>query len=329
MILNRFIVSILSTLSLSVVSQTGLAQEAAPPKLPSPVIDETAPTDYKFVSVKNSKIAYIDRGEGDVVVFLHGNPTSSYLWRNILPYLEDSHRVIALDLIGMGQSGKPDIDYSFSDHNAYLTAFIEKLGLEDITFVGHDWGATLAWYYAANNPDRVKQVAFMEGVLPPLFPIETYDVLGEVGTPLKSFRETQAGANQVLDNNVFVEGMLPNLILRPLGETAMSVYREPFPNRKTRKPTLAWPRELPVDGKPAHTVKAMEEIAAFMGETEIPTLMIYVDPGVATPATAIDWYVDTITNIETRYVGQGLHFFQEDHPVAIGTALEDWLRRMR
>ena len=296
-------------------------------KLPQPVVSEELTIERKMVEVLDSEMSYLEQGNGSAVLYIHGNPTSAYLWRNIMPYTSDTHRSIAVDLIGMGQSGKPKIGYSYQDHYAYLAAFIDALDLQRVTLVAHDWGAALAWDYARQNPKRVKRIAFMEGVLPPSFPINDISVMGETGQALSALRDEKQGRELVIEGNMFVEQMLPGFVNRPLGETAMGHYRAPYLVKQDRLPTLQWPRELPIEGHPETTTKVMAEIEAFMSKTKMPTLFLYGAPGVVGPPAVADWYTENIKDVETAYVGQGLHFIQEDQPDAIGRAISDWLRR--
>lgn len=300
---------------------------AQEPTLPAAVVPEDLTIDRKSVSVLGSAMSYLEQGDGKPVLYIHGNPTSAYLWRNVLPYTSDTHRSIAVDLIGMGHSGKPEIEYSYADHYRYLSAFIEKLDLRDVTLIAHDWGAALAWDYARQNPERVKRIAFMEGVLPPSFPVADIAAMGETGQVLMALRSPEQGRELVIEGNMFVEQMLPGFVNRPLGEMAMTEYRAPYIEKEDRLPTLQWPRELPIEGQPASTTAIMEDILDFMRTTEMPTLFLYADPGVVGPAEVSDWYAANLKQVETAYVGPGLHFIQEDQPDAIGRAVSDWLRR--
>ncbi len=297
-------------------------------KLPRPAIAETLSVPRKSVDVKGSRMTYLEMGTGDPVLFVHGNPTSSYLWRNILPYAAKGHRAIAVDLIGMGRSSKPDIDYSFLSQYDYFSAFIHALGLKNLTLVGHDWGAALAWEYARRHPGRVQRIAFMEGVLPPGFPVPSLEAMGpEMGDMFRAFRDPVEGSKIVMDENIFVEKVLPDFVNRALGEEAMAAYRAPFLLRGDRRPVLAWPREVPIGGEPAFTAAVLGKVSDFMAETRMPVLLLYADPGVLVPPAAVDWYVGRIVNLETNFIGQGLHFIQEDQPDAIGRAIADWMRR--
>ncbi|MFN7925256.1 MAG: haloalkane dehalogenase [Bryobacteraceae bacterium] len=299
---------------------------AAGTKLPPPVINEEFVLPRKRVEVLGSGMSYVESGAGEPVVFVHGNPTSAYLWRNIIPHVFTRHRAIALDLIGMGESGKPDIGYRFEDHYRYLEAFVAALGLDSITFVLHDWGGALGWAYAMRNPARVKRIAFMEAVLPPRLPMQ-YSDFGPAEAIFRGFRTPGQGEQMVLEENLFVERVLPGSVNRTLGETARAAYRAPYCDKAHRLPTLVWPRELPVEGAPGANVALMREIGQFMKSTAMPVLAIYAEPGVLMPRASVDWYVANMHNVETAFVGQGLHYIQEDQPQAIGRALADWMRR--
>ncbi len=313
--------------TLTVGAHPALA-DAGKHKLPDPVISEELTIPQKAVDVLGSRMTYLELGEGDAVVFVHGNPTSSYLWRNVMPYVAEGHRAIAIDLIGMGGSAKPNIAYSFEDHYRYFAAFIDALGIEKVTLVGHDWGAALVWEYARRNPARVKRLAYMEGVLPPAFPAPSFEAMGpEMEKMFRAFKDPVEGPRVVMDENLFVEQVLPGFVNRTLGEGAMRAYRAPFLARGDRRPVLAWPRQVPIAGEPASTTEALNAISDFMAKTEMPVLLLYAEPGAVVPPSAVDWYIERIANLETSFVGQGFHFIQEDHPDAIGREIADWMRR--
>ena len=301
-----------------------LAQETAP----TSAISEDLIVPRYDVAVLGSNMSYLEQGTGDAVVFLHGNPTAAYLWRNVIPYVSETHRAIAPDLIGMGHSDKPEIDYTFADHAAYLDAFIAELGLTEITLVAHDWGAALAWDFAQRHPDMVVKLAFMEGVLPPAFPQASYEAMGpEMGGMFMALQDEEQGYQMVMEGNMFVEGILPQMILRPLGDAAKAEYGAPYETVESRLPTWMWPREVPIGGQPEASVTLMEDILEFMGETDMPVLLAYAEPGVLVPPQAVPFYTGLIGDLETAFVGEGLHFIQEDQPDAIGRAVADWLRR--
>jgi haloalkane dehalogenase len=292
------------------------------------VISEALTIAQKTVDVLGSRMTYLELGEGEPVLFVHGNPTSSYLWRNVMPHAGEGHRAIAIDLIGMGGSGKPDIAYSFDDHYRYFAAFIDALRLDTVTLVGHDWGAALAWEYARRNPTRVRRLAFMEGVLPPAFPAPSFEAMGpDMEKMFRAFKDPVLGPRVVIDEHMFVEQILPGFVNRTLGDEAMRAYRAPFLAREERRPVLAWPRQVPIAGEPASTTTTLNGISAFMATTKMPVLLVYAEPGAVVPPSAVAWYVKRIANLETSFVGQGFHFIQEDQPDAVGRAIADWIRR--
>lgn len=313
--------------AIAIPSGTVTAQETSP-KLPVPTVAEELSISRSEIAVLGSTMSYLEEGSGDTVLFIHGNPSAAYLWRNIMPHVSDTHRAIAVDLIGMGHSGKPEIDYTYADHARYLEAFIDEMQLENLTLVVHDWGAALGWDYARRHPEQVSKVAFMEGVLPPAFPQASYEAMGEeMGGMFQAMRDPTQGHQMIMEGNMFVEGILPMMINRPLGEIAQAEYGAPFETVESRLPTWMWPREVPIGGEPASNVQLMEDISSFMGATEMPVLLAYAEPGVLVPPQAVPFYAGLISNLETAFIGQGLHFIQEDQPVAIGRAISDWLRR--
>lgn len=317
-----------AALVLAALGNIAHAQTPAAPRLPPTTIDERPMEGYRTLQVEGARIAYIERGEGRPILLIHGNPSSSYLWRNVIPELEGSGRVIAIDLAGMGNSAPAHNGYRFADHARRLDAFVRQLGLRDIILVGHDWGAALAFDYAERHRDNVHAIAFMEGVLPPAFPQPSFEAMGpEMGGMFRAFKDPAEGRELIIRQNLFVEGILPQFVNRPLGEAAMAEYRRPYRDEARREPLLAWPREIPIAGEPADVVEVMGRIETFMSQTETPTLLLYAEPGVLVPPQAIGWYISRMRNLETVYVGQGLHFIQEDEPQSIGRAISDWLRR--
>jgi len=328
--INLFTSVLLGFFTFASLSYTSIAmaQKASTHKLPRLEVSEKHNIEQKFINVHGSKITYLEIGKGKTVIYIHGNPTSSYLWRNVMPHVAQTHRNIAIDLIGMGNSDKPDINYTFADHYRYVSGFIDALGVNSVILVGHDWGAALAWEYARRNPERVSALAFMEGVLPPAFPVPSFEAMGkDMGGMFRAFKDPVQGTQMVIEDNMFVEQLLPNMINRKLGEVAMNSYRAPFISKESRKPILVWPREVPIAGEPKSTVNALGMIGDFMSKTKMPTLLLYADPGVIISREAVSWYIDKISNLETAFIGQGLHFIQEDQPDAIGLAIADWLRR--
>lgn len=282
----------------------------------------------EFVAVDGSKMHYLTAGSGDPIVFLHGQPTSSYLWRNVMPFLEDHGQVIAPDLIGFGQSDKPDLNYTFQDHYAYVDGFMNALDLSDVTLVVHDWGSALGLTWARENPDRVKAVIFMEALVAPVFPMENINAFGPFADTFRALRDPETGPDLLVEQNVFIEETLPSSVLRPLRTEEMDTYRAPFIDETKRTPLLMWPNELPIAGEPARNVAVFEANNAWLTTSETPKLLIYFDPGVLIPPHVAHWIEANFSNTDIRYGGVGLHFVQEDQPVAIGRISADWLNAL-
>ena len=282
----------------------------------------------RFREVLGSRMHYIDEGKGSPILMLHGNPTSSYLWRNIVPFLTPKHRVIAVDLIGMGLSDRPNIDYSFAENQRYLEAFIESLGLEDITLVIHDWGSALGLDYARRHPKNIRGIVMMEAILPPTFPA-SFDALNPfLFDFFQNARDPVLGPQLILEQNIFIEETLPGNILRSLTEKELDIYRAPYPTPESRIPLLAWPNEVPIDGIPPNVVAAVENYSEWLMESDTPKLHLYVEPGVLNPQDVIEYLSERVPQYEPKLVGAGLHFIQEDLPEAIGLAIADWLARV-
>jgi haloalkane dehalogenase len=280
----------------------------------------------RFVDIGDKKMAYVEMGEGDPVVFQHGNPTSSYLWRNIMPHLADQARCIAVDLIGMGDSDKldnpgPD-SYRFVDHREYLFAAWEALGISDrVTLVIHDWGSALGFHWAQQNPEAMLGICYMEAIVRPVNWDEWPDAARAV---FQGFR-SDAGESMVLDKNIFVEKVLPGSILRDLTDEEMNVYRRPFVKPgEDRRPTLTWPRQLPIDGGPEDVHEIVTSYSNWLMETEIPKLFINADPGAILTGAQREFCRTFPTQQEVTVKGN--HFLQEDSPDEIGEAIADWRR---
>lgn len=309
------------------------AEETANPyegfKVPPLEISSEFPYEHKFVSILGSKIAYVDEGDGDPIVFLHGQPTSSYLWRNIMPFVESQGRIIAPDNIGFGKSDQPELDYTFGDHYRYFEAFMNELDLNNVTLVVHDWGSGLGLHYAAQNPEKIKAIVTMESIIAPLIPAASYDAMPkELGDFFRTVRDPENGRKLLIEDNFFIEGALPGFVVRPLAEEAHDVYRAPFLTGKSRIQVNQWPNEMPIGGQPAATDKIVNEYNAFLEETDIPWLFLYSTPGALNTPEVADYWAARAKNIETVYIGHGLHYVQEDQPYAIGRAIADWYRRL-
>lgn len=284
------------------------------------------PFESKYVEVKGSKIHYIEEGKGDPILFLHGNPTSNYLWRNIIPYLTQQGRCIAPDLIGMGKSDKPDINYGFQETYEYVEGFIERMGLKNVTLVLHDWGSGMGFHYANLHRDNIKAIAFMEA----MYDTPTmYDMPLSVRTALKMVRNPLIGPLMVKRANIFIKKMLPDMIVRKLTKEEMDFYAAPYPTTKSRTPLLAWPQDVPFkDGKATSVTPAIQSWSAWLAESDIPKLGFFVTPGVAIKEKDVEVIKKTFNNTKLVNLGEGLHFIQEDHPHEIGAELSNWYKQV-
>lgn len=291
-----------------------------------PPISAEFPFEPHYVEVLGSRMHYVEVGQGPPVLFLHGNPTWSYLWRNVLPHTADAGRCIAVDLIGMGRSDKPDLDYRFVDHARYLDAFIEALDLRDLALVVHDWGSGLGFHYARRHEDNVRGIAFMEAILKPLASWDEFPA--EAAELFKSFRTDELGWQLIVDQNVFVERVLPGSILRKLSDLEMAAYREPFADPPSRKPVWRWPNEIPIAGEPTDVAEIVEAYAAWLQRSHVPKLLLHAEPGALTRAPVVAWCREHLPSLATIGVGGGSHFIQEDCPQTIGMALAIWLRAL-
>lgn len=282
------------------------------------------PFESHYISVNGSKMHYIDEGnpDGPVFLLLHGNPTSSYLWRDVIPPLAASGgRVMAVDNIGFGASDRPDLGYTFVEHAVYIDAFIEEMGLENITLVVHDWGSALGFDYAFRHQENVRGIVFMEAILR----VPSLDDLAPLPKRLFGlFRTNGVGELMVMGRNFFVENVLPLSIVREMTDEEMDVYREPFPTFGSRLPTLVWPRQIPFDGEPEDVAARVAEFSPWLSSSSLPKLMFYVDPGALISKAQAEEMAGDWTNLETRFLGEGLHFVQEDHGTEIGAAVVDW-----
>lgn len=284
------------------------------------------PYDSQFIEVHGSKMHYVEQGEGEPILFLHGNPTSSYLWRNIIPYAANHGRAIAVDLIGMGRSDKPEIDYRFVDHARYVDGFIEAMGLTNISLVLHDWGSGLGFHYANRHRDNVRGIAFMEAITRP----SNWSDANIVERFLfKRMRDPKKGDRMNIDKNFFIERVLPMMTSRKLTEVERDAYRAPYLDKASRKPIAQWPREIPFDGEgPEDVHRMVSDYAAWLTETEIPKLMLWANPGVIIKRKVAEELEAKLPALESVFIGKGKHYVQEDQPDAIGRALGDWLERL-
>jgi haloalkane dehalogenase len=281
----------------------------------------------KTVDVLGCRMAYHERGEGAPVLLLHGNPTSSYLWRDVIPELEGSGRLIAPDLIGMGDSAKlpnpgPDT-YRFTTHRKYLAGFIDAVigDTESIVLVVHDWGSALGFDWANLNRDRIRGIAYMEGIVRP---IASWDEWSPQAVPIFQGFRSDKGEAMILDRNMFVERVLPGSVLRKLSEAEMTEYRRPFPKAEDRWPTLTWPRQIPIAGEPADVVEIAQAYSQWMAGNDIPKLFVNADPGAILIGTPRDFCRSWRNQAEVTVSGS--HFIQEDSGPAIGRAVAGWMK---
>ena len=282
----------------------------------------------KKASVLGYQMAYVDEGAGDPIVLLHGNPTSSYLWRNIIPHLSGLGRCVAPDLIGMGDSDKLKTSgpgsYTFIEHRQYLDALLEEIGVvENITLVVHDWGSALGFDWAYRHPDQVKGIVYMEAIV---LHYDWSDWPDDARKIFQSFR-SPAGEQMVLEKNIFVERVLPGSVIRKLTDAEMEVYRRPFLNPgEDRRPTLTWPRQIPIEGQPADVVEIVTAYGAWLAQSDIPKLFINAEPGAILRGKARE-FCRTWPNQQEVTV-KGSHFIQEDSPDEIGRAIAAFIRNL-
>ncbi len=279
----------------------------------------------KTIEVLGKKMAYVEMGAGEPVVFLHGNPTSSYLWRNIMSRVVDLGRCIAIDLIGMGDSDKLDDSgpdrYTFAEHSRYFDAAMDALGLEErVALVVHDWGSALGFHWANRNRQAVRGICYMEAIVRPM----TWDEFPESAQGMFRGIRSPAGEEMVLEKNLFVESVLPGSILRKLSDAEMDEYRRPFLEPgESRRPTLTWPRQIPIDGEPADVVAVAQDYADWLSKADVPKLFVNAEPGALITEKPLE-FCRSWPN-QTEVTVKGSHFIQEDSPQEIGEALRNWL----
>jgi haloalkane dehalogenase len=279
----------------------------------------------KFIKINNKKMAYVEMGVGDPIIFQHGNPTSSYLWRNIMPHLKDMGRCIAVDLIGMGDSEKLENSnansYLYEEQRDYLFGVWSKLGIKDnVTMILHDWGSVLGFDWAYQNPDSIKGIAYMEAIVKPI----TWSDWPEGARGIfKGFR-SESGESLILEKNMFIEAILPNSIIRKLNTDEMEMYRKPYSKQgEDRRPMLSWPREIPIEGSPENVVKIVSKYSEWLKKSPLKKLFINADPGSILLGKQRE-FCRTWDNQEEVTV-KGRHFLQEDSPNEIGVAIKNWM----
>jgi haloalkane dehalogenase len=282
------------------------------------------PHPRKRVAAAGTEITYVDTGiaDGRPIVFLHGNPTSSYLWRNVIPHVTGLGRCLAPDLIGMGESGpSPSGTYRFVDHAKALDAWFDALDLSGVVLVVHDWGSALGFHWARRNPDKVAGIAYMEAVVRPV----TWDEWPESARSIFEAMRSPAGEEMVLQKNIFVERILPASVLRGLTDEEMAVYRKPYLEAgESRRPTLTWPRQIPLNGEPSDVVEIVNAYGEYLCESEVPKLFVNAVPGVILVGAQRD-FCRTWPN-QAEVTVRGLHFVQEDSPDQIGAAVADFVK---
>ena len=286
----------------------------------------SAEPEKQYLDINGKRMAYVEMGEGDPLVFQHGNPTSSYLWRNIMPHLADQGRCIAVDLIGMGDSDKlddpgPD-SYRYVEHRDYLFAAWKALGIRDrVTLVIHDWGSALGFDWAQQHEDAVLGIAYMEAIVRPV----RWEDWPEAATQIFQAFRSPAGESMILEKNLFVERVLTGSVIRNMSEEEMAVYRRPFENAgEDRRPTLTWPRQIPIEGEPQDVHNIVSDYAEWLSQTNIPKLFVNAEPGAILTGKQRE-FCRGFEN-QTEITVPGTHFLQEDSPHEIGRALAEWRR---
>ena len=307
----------------SLAPSTGPAQGE---KLAETDISPEYPYASHYVEVFGSKMHYIDEGSGDSVLFLHGNATWSYIWRNIIPHMTPVARCIAADLMGFGKSDKPDVEYTWFDQARYVAEFIDRLGLKKVTLVLQDWGVGLGLYYAMRHESNVKALAFFEGIVKP-FPAWSTFSTPAFRELIRQFRTGGVGGvgwKLVVDENVFVEKLLPGSAGRPLTEREMNTYRQPFEAPASRKPIWRFAQSAPIEGEPKEVWAAVSEYSERLQQSKLPKLLFHATPGAVIDKDIVEWCKRNLKNLQTVDVGAGVHYLQETSPHLIGRELAKW-----
>ena len=302
---------------------------------PVQAMAQAASADFPFVSkwveVRGTKMHYVEVGQGDPILYIHGVPTSAYLWRNVIPHTAGVGRSIAIDLAGFGRSETPDAeDLGFTTQSEYLTGFIEALGLENITLVLHDWGTMLGFNYAATHPGKVKAIAFFEGLIAPIEDASFFPSPDGAPPPLPVLMGPELANEMIINQNIFVEGLIPAMTMRTLSPVEMQRYREPFLDKSRRKVLLDLMADVPFKGQPEDAYTATVRYAAWLKETRIPKLFFHATPGAAVREDngAVE-NIRRLPNTTVVNLGPGIHFLQEDYPAEIGTGIARWLGQIK
>lgn len=285
------------------------------------------PFESRFQKVFNSEMHYVDEGDPEsdhTFLLLHGNPTSNYLWRNIIPHLSGQARVIAPDLIGMGKSGKPDIDYTFEDHIKYMDEFISQMDLQNIILVIQDWGSGIGFHYANRNRDNVAGIVFFEAILRPMEWKEANFIERYI---FKRFRHPEKGHKMIVEKNFFVDKFIPMMAGRKLAKEEMDHYRAPYLEKEHRKPVRVWPTQIPIGGEPEFSTRVVQEYYEYHPTSNTPKLMFHVKPGMIIKKKEAEKIKKTWKNLDVVYLGKGKHYIQEQYPYEIGQGIADWYSR--
>lgn len=283
------------------------------------------PFDSKFITIYGHKLHYIDVSNGDPILFLHGNPTSSYLWRNIIPYMSRLSRCVALDLIGFGKSERPDIDYRFVTHADYVNRFIEALNLKNITLVMHDWGNALGLYYGLHHLDNIKGFAMLEGGsffrpiprMEDFYPIQAQSLFTTLRDPIQ-------GPELMKNVNPFLSNMKKSVLGRELSDAALQMHQAPFLDPNSRKPMWTFPTQFPINGEPKDVFEIVNAYSPILQECRTPKILFHATPGCNTPPAIVEWAKSHMHHLTTIDIGAGYHFLPEDNPTLIGQELSKW-----
>ncbi|UJF32045.1 haloalkane dehalogenase [Paenibacillus hexagrammi] len=286
------------------------------------------PFEARYQEVNGHRLHYIDEGVGPTILMLHGNPTWSYMYRNIIPYLKDFSRCIAVDLLGMGRSDKPDSLYTFLEHVTYIRQFVDALGLKDFILVGHDWGMAIGLHVAMSHPHPIKGIAMLEPQA--LYPCPSWSEFtpSESKDLFQTLRNPDMGWTFMRENNVFVEGMPHIIINRSFTQAEHDHYREPFQDPDQRKPSWVFPNQLPIDGTPSEVVQAVEQRNQWLYQTTIPKLLFHASPGCTIREPQIQWCLSHMKNLTLCDIGRGFHHLTEENPHKIGQKLRQWVKEI-
>lgn len=276
----------------------------------------------QYVGILDSRLHYTEIGSGDPIVFIHGIPTWSYLWRNVMPVVAEQGRCIAPDLIGCGKSGKPDIDYSINDHIAYFDAFMHTLNLTNVTLVMHAWGSVVGFDYAKRNPEKIKGLIFLEGH------IRAASQPHMVSLPVKDrstvLHDDDKGYHAIMEENVYVEDIFPQGVMTRLSDDVMAQYRMPFPDVTSRKVIWQYLQDLPLGEQQTNVTKKIDDYSHYLQTSDIPKLMLYAMPGFNTSIETVMWARDHLPKLDIVEIDDALHYAPESHPQELATAIAQW-----